>query len=303
MVVAQLDHKSVVLATLESYKNWLETLNYSESAIKNNPRYVKEFIEWSKLKTIEEINETKIKNWFNYLSTRKHKTKAGGLSLNYLKGYRNALSQFSHYLRETKKQSFSLPENLLQEQQENERIILTKAEVNKLYQVTNYYADPGINDNGLLAARERIILHLYYGCGLRKNEGLAVETQDVKFTQNLLYVRKGKNYKERYVPMTESITKDLKHYLNYARPILLRGREHQQLLVGWYGSPLKGSATLQRVQLLSSLANLNKPIGLHTLRHSIATHLHESGMKLEQVAKFLGHGSLKSTQIYTHVKV
>lgn len=292
--------KSVVLGTLENYRNWLQTLNYSESAIKNNPKYVQEFIQWSGITETNQINQKNLQGWFDHLSTRKHKRNEGSISLNYIKGYRNALSQFSRFLRETGNPGFEVNVTF-KNKQEVERQILTKAEINQLYEATNYYPDPMIKDKGLLAARERAILGLFYGCGLRKNEGQHVEVKDLDFKQNLLYVRKGKNYKERYVPIAEGVKKDFIHYLNYARPQLIRQKKHESFLTGWYGSPLQGSAILDRVQILAAIAQLNKPIGLHTLRHSIATHLLQSGMKLEQIARFLGHSSLESTTIYTHI--
>jgi integrase/recombinase XerD len=285
---------------IEKYRNWLETLNYSKAVAKNNPRFVREFMEWSKISDTDQINHGKIAAWFDHLSTRKHKRKEGGLSLNYLKGYRNAMSQFSRFLRETGAKSYEVKVKL-DHLQESQKSVLTQQEIQQLYEATNYYPDPMIKDKGLRAARERAILSLFYGCGLRKNEGLHVEINDLDFKQNLLYVRKGKNYKERYVPIARGVKRDFNHYLDYARPMLIRKQQHESFLTGWYGSPLKGSALLERVQLLAAMAGIEKQIGLHTLRHSIATHLLQSGMKLEQIARFLGHSSLESTQIYTHI--
>lgn len=285
---------------IDQYTAWLETLNYSESAIKNNPKYVKEFTSWSVIKEIGQINSENLQSWFDHLSTRKHKRKSAGLSLNYIKGYRNALNQFSKYLRETNQPSFEI--NIqIKGKEEPKREILTQKEIQQLYESTNYYTDPGIENKGLLAARERAILGLYYGCGLRKNEGQHIELKDIKFRQNLLHVRKGKNYKERYVPIPEGVKKDFVHYLKYARPQLLRNGNHERFLISWTGQPLNGSGAMVRLHVLASLAQINKPVGLHTLRHSIATHLLQSGMRLEQIARFLGHSSLESTQIYTHL--
>jgi integrase/recombinase XerD len=295
---------------IDKYRNWLETLNYSNAVAKNNPRFIAEFMTWANINNTDQITNEKITAWFNHLSTRKHKRKEGGLSLNYLKGYKNALGQFSRFLRETHAVGFDLPAGVLTEAgvkvnlghlQESKKIVLSQQEIQQLYEATNYYTDPGIKGNGLLAVRERAVLGLFYGCGLRKNEGLHVKISDLDFKQNLLYVRKGKNYKERYVPIAEGVKRDFIHYLDYARPQLIRNKKHENFITGWYGSPLKGSALLERVQLLASMAGIEKQVGLHTLRHSIATHLLQSGMKLEQIARFLGHSSLESTQIYTHI--
>jgi integrase/recombinase XerD len=292
---------------INSYRYWLESLNYSKATIKNNPNYIREFISWSGISEPDQIDHLKIAAWFDYLSIRKHKSKEGGISLNYIKSYHTALNQFNRFLRETGKGGFEVAISF-KEQQETERQVLSRREIEKLYEATDYYPDPMIKDRGLLAARERVILGLFYGCGLRRNEGMHITVSDLLLNkspnrsgQALLYVRKGKNYKERYVPVPEKVQQDFIHYLTYARPVLLRRQQHEMLLTGWYGSPMKGSAIFERLQILRSIAQLSKPVGLHTLRHSIATHLLQSGMKLEQIARFLGHSSLESTQIYTHI--
>lgn len=291
--------KSVVLGTLEHYQNWLETLNYSPLVVKNNPRFIAEFITWSGITGLHQINTAHLQAWFTHLSERKSKRREGALSVNTIKSYYTALNQFSRFLRETGQLGFEVNVSL-KNKQAAEITILTQKEIHGLYEATNYYTDPGIKDKGLLAARERAILGLFYGCGLRKNEGQNVEIKDLDLKKNLLYVRKGKNHKERYVPIPAGVKKDFIHYLDYARPLLLRGQKHEQFIVTWYGRPMGKSALYSRLHILCDLANLPH-IGLHTLRHSIATHLLQSGMKLEQIARFLGHSSLESTTIYTHI--
>ena len=299
MSVAHQNQKSVVLGTLEHYQHWLETLNYSPEVIKSNPRFITEFITWANITALNQINPTRLQAWFTHLSQRKNKRKAGALSLNTIKSYYTAFNQFSRFLRETGQTSFTVKVTL-KEQQATKRQILTPKQVQQLYEATHYYTDPGIQDQGLLAARERAILGLFYGCGLRKNEGQQVAIKDLDLKKDLLYVRKGKNYTERYVPIPAAVKKDFIHYLDYARPLLLRKATHDQFLVGWFGHPMRKSAFYNRLHLLCDLANLPR-IGLHTLRHSIATHLLQSGMKLEQIARFLGHSSLASTTLYTHI--
>lgn len=278
---------------VNDFRSWLEILNYSPSAIKSRPRLLQEFLEWQQSKSIETITE-QINSWFAYLSQR-------NLSLHSLKTYRNALVLYSSYLRETQQESFDVSISI-KGKSINTPEVLTLKEIENLYKATEEYPDPGIKDNGLLAMRERVILGVFYGCDIRLNEGMHLQTEDVLLERSLLYIRKGKGYKERYVPITAKVKRDIEDYLTYARPVLLRKRKHNALFTGWYGSPMKKNAIYERVQVLKDIAKIDKPVGLHTLRHSIATHLLQSGMKLEQIARFLGHGSLESTQIYTHIK-
>ncbi len=278
---------------INNFRSWLEILNYSPSAIKSRPRLLQEFFEWQAHQNIDHITADLLNRWFAYLSQR-------ALSLHSLKTYRNALVLYSSYLRQTQHESFDVPISIKGKDASTPEV-LTLKEIENLYKVTEEYPDPGIKDNGLLAMRERVILGVFYGCGVRLNEGMHLHTEDVLLQRSLLYIRKGKGYKERYVPIATKVKRDIEDYLTYARPVLLRKRKHNALFAGWYGSPMKKSALYERVQILKDIARIDKPVGLHTLRHSIATHLLQSGMKLEQIAKFLGHSSLESTQIYTHI--
>jgi site-specific recombinase XerD len=145
------------------------------------------------------------------------------------------------------------------------------------------------------------MLALYYGCGLRKNEGVNINVGDLLLEKDVVYVRKGKGHKERYVPLAGGNKTDLENYIHYGRPRAGEKRE-DALLLNIGGKRLSGQAAYNRLQQLRTAASIKKPAGLHTLRHSIASHLLHSGMRLEQIQRFLGHSSLESTQIYTHLK-
>ncbi len=128
-----------------------------------------------------------------------------------------------------------------------------------------------------------------------------LDVSDIDFKGRLVYVRKGKNYKERYVPTSETILQHVKDYLDHSRPFLQKKDKTSALLISDKGYRAQGQSLLIRLRKLARLARIGKRIGLHTLRHSIATHLLQSGMKLKHIARFLGHDSLESTQIYTHI--
>jgi site-specific recombinase XerD len=277
---------------INNFRRWLELLNYAGSTIKERPRFLEKFFAWQTEHNQNEIIPEVIKEWFTHLE-------AQALSIASLKNHRNALVLYSKYLQAIHQESFEVIS--IKGKDISTRQALTLKEIEKLYKATEEYPDPGIKDNGLLAMRERVILGVFYGCGVRSNEGVHLQTEDVLLQRNLLYIRQGKGYKERYVPMAEKIKRDIENYLTYARPVLLRKRKHSALFTGWTGAPMQRAAIYERLKILRAIARLDKPIGLHTLRHSIATHLLQSGMKLEQIAKFLGHSTLESTQIYTHI--
>jgi integrase/recombinase XerD len=121
----------------------------------------------------------------------------------------------------------------------------------------------------------------------------------------VVHVRKGKNYKERFVPLSKAPLKYLQGYVYDHRPELLQGSKAEALFVSFCGKRMHGQTLILRLKYLQHQSEdadlIEKEIGLHTLRHSIATHLLQAGMKLEYIARFLGHSSLESTQIYTHL--
>ena len=155
--------------------------------------------------------------------------------------------------------------------------------------------------------RDRAMLGLLYGCGLRRGEAVQLNVKDVKTREGLLYVRKGKNHRRRVVPLSRKVAKDLKVYLYKERPLWCTDRRPdsldslQSFMFNKHGSRLQGGGYSARIKKLIRKAVLSEQITLHHLRHGIATHLLEGGMKLEQVKDFLGHQSVESTQIYTHI--
>ncbi len=287
----------------QDYHHWLKTLGYSASTMKvdqNNLNDLSIHLANQGLNELSDINTAQITKHIEKLLERKHRTKDQGLSLTYVKSHRSTLARLNRYLSLSYGKSFTLP--ILKGKTIRKPLVFTKEQINKLYQVADQIEDPNDKQEYCLAQRERVILSLYYGCGLRRNEGANLQLSDVLLTQSLLYIRKGKGNKERYVPMSKQVKTDLEHYLKYARPILLREQINHDLLLSWKGTALKAEAITARFKLLLLKAELKKEgSSLHSLRHSIATHLLQSGMKLEQIAKFLGHRSLESTQIYTHI--
>jgi len=280
----------------ESFEKWLKTLEYAPSTVYASVRYVNDFFFYLKLNEVnrlEAIQTETLSQYHKYLQTRKNKRQSGSLSNNYITSNINALKRFSRYLQETGKGNIEIdlrPET----EKYNTKTILSQTEIKALYKAC-------IND--ILGIRDRAILSVYYGCGLRRSEGQALNINDVMLKEKRLYVRKGKNYKERYVPMTETVKDDLENYIYVAREKIqsFKNTKPEALFLSMQVKRMCGNALLERVHKLAQTANLQKEVGLHTLRHSIATHLLQSGMTLEEVSQFLGHSSLESTQIYTHL--
>jgi site-specific recombinase XerD len=141
--------------------------------------------------------------------------------------------------------------------------------------------------DGALAVRNRALVELVYSAGLRSAEAVGLDLADLDFDREQLHVR-GKGGKERIVPLGEVAAHLLAHYLHDARPQLVRGAENAVFLSA-RGRRLDTS-TLRRV--------FAHP---HRLRHAFATHLLEGGADLRTIQDLLGHSSLSTTQLYSHV--
>lgn len=277
----------------QAYAGWLRLLNFEPSTVRQAPVKLQEFLAWSESRHITEIagiTRQSITGYFGYLLQRQNQTKGGRLSKNTLRAHLSNLRRFARYLRETGQGNFEV-DIQVSGHPYHIKETFTKAEINALYEATG---------DDILGIRDRAMLGVYYGCGLRRSEGLALDVRDVLFDRDLLYVRKGKNHRERYVPMTGGVRDSLKEYTEQARPILLK-HPTQALFISGKGNRIIGNAMIDRLHQLKEKAGIDKEAGLHSLRHSIATHLLQSGMGLDKIKQFLGHSSLESTQIYTHI--
>ncbi|WP_321308604.1 tyrosine-type recombinase/integrase [Marinifilum fragile] len=281
---------------IESFGNWLITLGYADSTVYTSKRHVNDFFFYLKeheIRKLEKVKAETIIAYHNYLQERKNKRQTGSLSENYIISNINALKRLSKYLQETEQGKLSI-EIKCKGNQSHQKSILTKEEVKLLYKAC---------DHSILGIRDRAILGIYYGCGLRRSEGIALNVSDIHLGKNLVHVRKGKGSRERYVPLSLSVKEDLENYIYVARNQILsfKNQKQEALFLSMRSKRISENALLLRIHKLKEAASITKEVGLHSLRHSIATHLLQSGMKLEEVSQFLGHSSLESTQIYTHL--
>jgi integrase/recombinase XerC len=153
-----------------------------------------------------------------------------------------------------------------------------------------------------LGARDRAIMETLYGTGVRVSELVALNIEDVDFLGEVLHVR-GKGKKERISPIGSSALQSIQHYMEY------RNRRSQNnanfdtkvLFVNKHGKRLSTRSVRRKMDKYLKMAGLDPSISPHTLRHSFATHMLNNGADLRSVQELLGHQSLSTTQIYTHL--
>jgi len=290
---------------IEEYQTWLDTLGYSEGLVHSYPMLIDKFFEWLQSKNIQTITGLKqqvIKEYFVYLESRPNKQRKGTLGIHYMNKNFFAVDKLLEFLQGQGVKNIPMPTGYRiwpDKQQEINKIKpFSQSEIKELYNnIENTYPNLSFLEREAKHYQLKLIFALYYGCGLRRMEGYRLTINDIDFDKKTIFVRQGKNYKDRIVPMSEGVYKNLQDYIyNF------RNRQklpHKRLFIYQAAHLLK---TLQHLQSISDNEEIkSKRIYLHILRHSIATHLLQNGMSVENIAQFLGHSSLEATQIYTHL--
>lgn len=268
---------------LINLRDYLKALGYQKATQRGILLGCKAYLNWLK-KPIDQTARADIKAYHQYLENRPNKLFVGGLSSKMIRDYLWQISLLYKLLQ----QDNILPKNPmsgypLPKVTNQSRPLLDIAQIQQLYKVAE-------------TKKEVALLHLYYGLGLRRSEGVALNLEDVDYKNGWLIVEKGKGGKGRSIPLTPRIQADLKAYVLQERP----SNQERAFLLNTKQRRMSGQSALRLLRKLLKRANLPKEIDLHGLRHSIATHLIHKGMPMEQVRDYLGHAHLESTQKYIH---
>jgi len=288
---------------ITNFKEWLDILGYAETTVYYLPNHLKEFLYYLENKNINNLNyitaET-VKNYYQQLQQRSNTKTSGALSKSYLNKHQQALKKFKEYLQNHNHKGIQIHLKSETNPTEEKLNILTIAEVKELFNATEFS-----HTESRFKLRDKAILTILYSCGLRRNEAVHLDTSDILFDKERVYVRKGKNYHERFVPINRKNAEILEDYIYEARPGFYQSNLSEALFINKNGTRLQGMSYANRLKVIVNATNNknieNKQITLHTLRHSIATHLLQNDVDLESIKTFLGHTSLESTQIYTHL--
>jgi len=271
-----------------NYKKHLDILGLNPETTQARYLYLREFfsyLENNKIFEIKEVTPKEIADYNDYLKAKKSQRTGKALKQKSIYDHMRNLQQYLGYLLEIETIK-SNPASHLKFTAVSEnvaRFIFSQDQIQALYQVANL--------------EEKAILNIGYGCGLRVQEMSDLNKEDIRFSENLVIVQKGKNNKRRLVPISDKIKTELEEF------IFSNEKKTNEIFVHSKGQRMQ-TGTLNK-RLKKAKLNLNETelntIGIHNLRHSIATHLLQNGMKLEQVQKFLGHSHIESTEIYTHI--
>jgi integrase/recombinase XerD len=273
----------------KNFNTYLFRLGYAECTIKHTSNDIKLFLkhlQGQKITALKQVEPKHIHAYNDYLHGLKSRLTNVGLNGKTIQSKINNVRLFSQFTEATEKIKIYSTKVEIIPSIKTHKEILSQAEIKSLYNQT---------DDSVKGMRDRVILGLYYGCGLRYKEGIKVELNHIDYKKELLFITPSKNYHSRYVPINKQVLQDFKEYESYARNNFKMNDN------GFLSGSTSNGMLNKILQNLCEKANVKSEICLHSLRHSIATHLLQKEMPIEQIAKFLGHRTIRATQIYTHI--
>lgn len=260
-------------AKIEQFSLWLKSKRYSDNTIKTYTDALKSFLLFYNSKPVEEITNEDIIVYNNDFILKNK------LSASYQNQIVNAVKLFFKTI-----ENKVMNEELIHRPKGEKRLpnVLSKEEVKHI-----------LNAHGNI--KHKAMLSLIYSCGLRCGELLVLKPEHIDSKRNLLIIKQAKGKKDRIAPLSNKTIELLRAYFIAFKP-------NTYLFEGQTKGIAYDSRSLQQVlkQALEKV-NIKKPVTLHWLRHSYATHLLEAGTDLRYIQELLGHSSSKTTEIYTHV--
>ena len=174
------------------------------------------------------------------------------------------------------------------------KTILSTSEVKKLLDSQDMHTDNGY--------RNRIILEILYDTAIRRSELCNIKLTDIDIDAGYILIR-GKGDKDRVVPVSERVCGLMRNYILMVRPNFIDRDDPGHLILNRWGQRMDPNGIWAVVKRCAHLAHLNKNVTTHTFRHTCATHMLKNGAPVRHLQEMLGHESLESTQIYTHVTI
>lgn len=261
------------IASIETFKRYLLSKRYSPNTINTYSEALKSFLTFCNTKAIKEITNEDVITYNNdYILKNK-------FSSSYQNQIVNAIKLFFKIVKET---SIEIDKIHRPKREKVLPNVLSKEEIKAILEAPKNL-------------KHKAMLSMIYSCGLRRSELLNLKPNDIDSKRNVVIIRQSKGKKDRITPLSPKILELLRDYYKEYSPktYLFEGQEKNTQY---------SARSLEEVLKKSiKLATINKPVTLHWLRHSYATHLLESGTDLRYIQELLGHNSSKTTEIYTHV--
>lgn len=260
-------------AELDSYTKYLQTKRFSRHTVKSYSEALRLFLEYFKEHKLEELTNDDVNTFLHDYCFKRN------LSISWQRLMVNAIK---HYYERFKHKKIEVNYLYLPKKDKKLPNVLSKEEVQEI-----------LRNAGNL--KHKTMLSLIYCCGLRRGELLALKPEHIDTNRNILIIKMAKGRKDRIAPLPAKMIAQLREYwLKYKPKVWLF--EGQRA-----GEPYSEKSIQLVLKQALARTTIKKPVSLHWLRHSYATHLLEAGTDLRYIQELLGHSSSKTTEIYTHV--
>ena len=271
----------------------LLALGYSPETLRSRQTDLWRFLTFARAADLVEVSQIQAPEVLAYRRWMQ------GLGTLGIKSQRDSLQHLRHLLKWAQRRGLvqSLPEDELRLLRTGQRL---PRHVMRLDEVERVLSTPDTRTRSGL--RDRVILEVFYSTGIRRKELIGLRVDDIQMERGLLLVREGKGRKDRYVPIGQRALTWLRAYLERVRVHWIGPNDRGALFLSAKGAPITVKTLGTVVGGYFRLAGFtDQGANCHALRHSMATHLMENGADIRAVQDILGHASITSTQIYTHV--
>ncbi|MEQ2028001.1 site-specific tyrosine recombinase XerC, partial [Xenorhabdus szentirmaii] len=284
---------------IQHFLEHLDTLRYARDTQSNYRSALMEFARWCDgrgLSSAQQVSFAHLESWQRSLSAKKNRQGYPILACTIVK----KLGHVRHLFGWLVKRQYLLynPALSLERPRTEKRLpghILSEQEIQRILSLTL--------DESPMGVRDRAMMETLWSSGIRRSEAQRLQVGDVDFSHGVIFIRQGKGRKDRMVPLGQSAMDWLQRYLNDVRPRLVWGKDPGHLFLSRRGKVMSGSSMTLLVRDALHRAGIEKPGACHLFRHSMATQMLENGADTRHIQAILGHASLDSTQIYTHVAI
>lgn len=269
---------------------FIESLKSRQASVNTLASYERDIVQFDKYfteqgKKIFDLTKEDMMEYVNYLRDM-------GKSNSTISRNTASLKSFYRYLVNKKLAEENIAENIVVPKVDRkEPMVLTLAEIEKLLE------QPDLSE--LKGQRDKVMLEILYVTGIRVTELVSLRIDDVNFSAG--YIRVKKKNSERHIPLGNRSIKLLKEYMEKVRPLLIRTEEEKSLFINTNGQKMTRQGYWKILKQYKEQAKIDKDITPHTIRHSFAVHMLQSGTEVKKVQELLGHTDVASTMMYTQM--
>jgi len=282
-----------------AYLEWLAERGYSEWTVRHRRSYLRFFLAWCEERGISRPEELTRLVLERYQKSVAHTAKRNGEPLSFHAQHLRlaAVKALCQWLARQRLVLYNPAAELELPRlgQRLPRAVLSAAEAETLLNTPDVATPLGV--------RDRAILETFYSTGVRRSELIRLSIYAVDLERGTVLVREGKGKKDRFVPVGERAVAWTRRYLEEVRPSLAVAPDDGTLFLTRYGRPFTPNGMSTLIKRLVARAGLGKDGSCHMLRHTMATVMLEGGADVRYIQQMLGHASLRTTQVYTHVAI